>query len=189
MEYLSKSRDISAVYDVMFILDLVTDTSHASGASSNDMYVGAANFLSRMAGHKRHALPQQALRCHRCPCRHSIPDLITHLSHASDAVSSCMQIAAAMAWQGASNLLYLSKSRDVIDAHAIVGVQDSYLPSGADGQPAPQILGGVEGEGMENEQRQGEVVDPVPPLRKADVGLVGLVHLAQHPASACPAGS
>ena len=53
---------------------------------------------------------------------------------------------------------------------------------GADGEPAPQVLGCVEGECMQDEQRQGKVVHPVPLLCQADVGLIGLMDLTQHPA-------
>ena len=62
-------------------------------------------------------------------------------------------------------------------------VQNSDLALWADGEPTSQVLGGVEREGMQDEQGQSKVIHPVALLCQRNVGLVRLVHLTKHPAA------
>lgn len=88
---------------------------------------------------------------------------------------------------------HLGQALDVIDAHAIVRVQNRDLPPGADAQPVAQVHSRLEGDRVQQEQGEGEVVHPEALPGQADVGLVLLMHLAQQPTcvwvSVCVGGS
>lgn len=75
------------------------------------------------------------------------------------------------------------KTRDVIDAHAIMSIQNGNLPPRADAQPVGKILCGMEGEGMEQQQGQGKVIYKVALLGELDICLILLVDLTQQPAA------
>lgn len=74
------------------------------------------------------------------------------------------------------------QARDVINAHAVMGVQHRDLAAGADAQPVCNVLCCAEGEGVQDEQGQGKVIHKVARLGQLDVGLILLVHLTQQPA-------
>ena len=69
------------------------------------------------------------------------------------------------------------KTRDVINAHAIVSVQNSDLPPRADAQPVGNVFCCVEGESMQQQQGQGKVVHKVALLGQLDVGFIFLMDL------------
>ncbi len=56
---------------------------------------------------------------------------------------------------------YRGKAGDVINAHAVMCVQHSDLASGADSQPVGNVLCCVEGEGVQQQQGQGEVIHKI----------------------------
>ncbi len=81
-------------------------------------------------------------------------------------------------WQGVRpRAAYRGKTRDVINAHAVVGVQHSDLAPGADAQPVAYILCCVEGEGVQQQQGQGKVIHKVALLGQLGVDLILLMHL------------
>ena len=54
---------------------------------------------------------------------------------------------------------HLSKASDVINAHAIVGVQHGDLAARADVEPVLEVVHGLEGEGVQYQQWQRKVID------------------------------
>lgn len=77
---------------------------------------------------------------------------------------------------------HVSQAGDVIDAHAVVRVERGDLAARADVQPLAQVARGLEVQRVVHQQRQREVVHPVPALSDLQVGPVVLVDLAQQPA-------
>lgn len=78
------------------------------------------------------------------------------------------------------------KTRDVVNAHAVMSVQNCDLPPRADAQPVGNVLCRVEGEGMQQQQGQGKVIHKVALLGELDVGFILLVYLTQQPAASPP---
>ena len=78
---------------------------------------------------------------------------------------------------------YRCKTRDVINPHAIMSVQNSDLPPRADAQPVGDVLCCVKGEGMQQQQGQGKVIHKVALLGELDVGFILLMDLTQQSAA------